>query len=176
MGKQSITSCFSRGRDLPYHIRLKGEGNTRIQTYIERGGRFLGLCAGGYYGASSIEFDKGGALEISEGRELGFFPGKAVGPAYKEHPFCYHTEAGSRSAPIIWEGGITNAYFNGGCLFDQAENYPATEVIGRYHDLPGSPAAVIFCKVSLGAALLTGIHPEYTPNLFWNYLLNKILT
>ncbi len=53
---------FPGGRDLPYHQRLQGEGNARISHYVREGGRFLGLCAGAYYGAALSNSIKGEGL------------------------------------------------------------------------------------------------------------------
>lgn len=182
-GWEDTTSLliFPGGRDLPYHFALQGEANGRIRSYVEKGGRFLGICAGGYYGASSIAFAQGSVEEIVGGRELGFFPGIAVGPAYG-NDFRYDSEVGARSVPILWEKGpgtpfISALYFNGGCLFERAATFSSTEVIARYGDLPGEPAAVVFCKKGEGAALLSGVHPEYSPkDPFWPFLIYKILT
>lgn len=50
--------------------------------YVEGGGSYLGLCAGAYYGCSSVEFEPGSSMEVSGDRELAFFPGAAIGAAY----------------------------------------------------------------------------------------------
>ena len=54
------------GRDRLYHAALLGAGNLKIRSFVERGGTYLGLCAGAYYGCRSIEFEKGFPLEICE--------------------------------------------------------------------------------------------------------------
>ena len=74
--------CIPGGADLPYCELLNGRGNRRIRDYVERGGSFLGLCAGGYYGSSRCEFEVGRRLEVCGERELGFFPGIARGAAF----------------------------------------------------------------------------------------------
>ena len=56
-----------------------------IKDYVTGGGSYLGICAGAYYGASYIEFNKGGELEVIGARELEFFDGKAIGPAIAEY-------------------------------------------------------------------------------------------
>jgi len=35
-----------------------------IREYVEQGGMYLGLCAGGYYGAQKVEFEVGTPLEV----------------------------------------------------------------------------------------------------------------
>jgi biotin---protein ligase len=173
--KGTALVVFPGGRDLPYLDALQGEANRRITTFVEGGGRFLGICAGAYYASQSIVFAQGSELEIVGRRELAFFPGRAIGPAYSA-PFCYEGEEGARVASIVWEGGISSLYFNGGCLFENAENYPSIQVIARYHDLPHKPAAAVYCPRGRGAALLSGVHPEYAPfDPFWFYIINKIL-
>lgn len=153
------------GRDIPYHENLKGELNRKIRTFVEEGGRYLGLCAGGYYGSSFVEFEKGNALEVVGERELGFFPGKASGPAYGNGIFRYNSESGSRIAQLDWNGKRVGVYYNGGCLFADADSYENIEVLARYADLPDTPAAIIKCTVGKGIAILSGVHPEYMPKL-----------
>ncbi len=166
------------GRDIPYHTRLQGSANKRIKRFVQEGGSYLGICAGAYYGASQVEFEKGGELEVCASRELAFFPGKAVGPVYEKGVFRYESEAGARSADIQWDGGVCSLYFNGGCYFEKAEDYPNVQVIGRYLDHPQVPAAVIECQVNKGKAILSGVHPEYISSengkAFWRELLSRI--
>ncbi len=172
------------GRDLPYQAALEGTGNRRIATYVSQGGRYLGICAGGYYGSAYVEFEKGRELEVCGKRDLAFFPGRAVGPAYGLGRFSYESEEGAQKAHLTWGSRECHVYFNGGCYFDAPETHPATQVLARYHDLPGRPAAVIQCVVEKGRAVLSGTHPEYSvePSLepqrkaFWSHLLNKTLT
>lgn len=167
------------GRDIPYHNLLQGKGNQRIASFVKNGGNYLGICAGGYFGAAYIEFEKGGELEVCASRELAFFPGKAIGPAYGLGHFSYENERGARQALLDWAGGKSHIYFNGGCLFEEVERYPTIESLARYIDLPGSPAAVIRCSLGKGRAILSGVHPEYmlSPSLepqrkaFWDYII-----
>jgi biotin---protein ligase len=167
---------FPGGRDLAYQKRLKGEGNASIGSYVHKGGKYLGICAGGYYGSKEIEFEKGCPLQVCGLRELGFFPGKAVGPAYGKRLFRYENQGGARAAPIAWEQGISSVYFHGGCFFQDAEKFPNVEVLATYSDLPNQPAACILSQYGRGMALLTGVHPEYRPkDPLLPYLFNKIL-
>lgn len=148
------------GRDTPYHNALSGEGNRRIRRFVESGGKYLGLCAGGYYGAARVEFELGHPLEVIGDRELAFFPGIARGPAYGNGQFTYNTETGARIAQLSWGDNTGVSYFNGGCCFVDAESYPNVEVMARYRDIEGEPVAVISCKVGEGIAILSGVHPE----------------
>lgn len=175
---------FPGGRDIPYKRRLQGIANQKIRDYVSSGGIYLGICAGGYYGATEIEFEKGFPLEICEKRELGFFPGKAVGPAYGPNQFRYDNENGARNASLSWSQQKSySVYFNGGCFFAKASVYPEVTVLATFADLPNQPAAVISCKVGKGTAILSGVHPEYPlvneqawDSSFWNDLLDFIRT
>ena len=164
------------GRDVPYHQNLKGEANRRIRSFVEKGGSYLGICAGAYYGASFVAFDEGNELEVSEERELAFFPGRAVGPAYAEPRFCYQTQKGARIAHLKWKEKDCHIFFNGGCYFDG--KHPDVEVLATYADLEDEPSAIVSCKVKLGRAVLCGVHPELdteaTANRepLWHFLLN----
>ncbi len=165
---------FPGGRDIPYHTALQGASNRALFSFIEKGGRFLGICAGAYYGAASIEFEKGTSLEIIQKRELQFFPGVACGPAYGTGIFQYDSEAGAQIAKLSVLSSFHNshsssfvpnsvkAYFNGGPFFKEAESYISTTVLCRYEDIKEKPAAIIECQVGAGKALLCGVHLEYS--------------
>ena len=127
------------GRDLPYCHKLNGLGNARIRDFVRSGGSYLGICAGGYYATSYIEFAKGDpVMEVVGPRELGFFPGAALGPAFPG--FRYDCRAGARACSIslrpaakemiekfgvtVGVGGAASfaVYYNGGCYFAPSLN------------------------------------------------------
>lgn len=152
------------GRDLPYVARLRGVGNQRIKDFVQNGGSYLGLCAGGYYGAAAVEFAKGDpVLEVTGPRELGFFPGVARGPV--SPGFQYRSNAGGKACLVrltphalslvramfpdetksmgAWEPDhsvVARFYLNGGCSFVSpdtrtAAGKPTVDVLGEYLDL-----------------------------------------
>ncbi len=163
------------GRDIPFHEALKGRGNASIRHYVEQGGTYLGLCAGAYYGSDSVKFEEGQPLEVIAKRELKFFPGVASGPAYKGNErFSYTSESGSRQALVNWQDDEFYAYFNGGCIFEEAENYECVSVLARYGDVKNTPAAIIECCVGQGKAILSGVHPEF-PGSKTGYRLFKMM-
>lgn len=154
---------FPGGRDIPYHRALQGAANQNIINFVQAGGSYFGICAGGYYGCAKIEFEKGFPLEVVEKRELKFFPGIARGSAYGGGKFCYRTGKGSRIASLMLPSKIDSAaYFKGGCVFVDAQDYKNVEILASYHDIPDMPAAAVLCKVGLGQAVLSGVHPEYS--------------
>lgn len=146
------------GRDRPYMAALKGIGNAQIRSFVENGGIYLGICAGAYYGCKRVEFDRGFPLEVCEDRELSFFPGTAVGPAYGKGTFEYESQKGARLAKIGTANGIFHSYYNGGCLFEG--DFPHVRILGRYLDLSGHPPAIIECSIGKGKAILSGVHLE----------------
>ncbi len=153
---------FPGGRDIPYHEALQGKPNESILRYVQDGGNYLGICAGAYYGAAQLEFEKGMPLEVITTRELRFFPGLATGPAYGLGLFRYEDESGSRLARIETACGQNlQAYFNGGCCFHSPDQFSHVHTIGYYCDIPNKPAAIVSCKINAGRAVLSGVHPEH---------------
>lgn len=163
------------GADMGYSRTLNGEGNRRISNFVQTGGAYLGFCAGGYYGTKRCEFEVGDkTMEVIGERELGFFPGTCRGCAFPG--FVYHSEAGARAAELkvsktaLSVGAIPDSfrsYYNGGGVFVDAPLYAdkGVEVLASYTEElnvdPGEgAAAVVYCKVGQGAAILTGPHPE----------------
>lgn len=167
------------GADLGYCATLSGHGNRLIRQYVNNGGSYLGLCAGGYYGAAKCEFEVGGgAMEVIGARELEFFPGTARGAAFKG--FVYNSEAGTRAATmrihrnafkdVSREGTLPEkfkVYANGGSVFVDAQNFAdrGVEILASYDDeldveSGEDAAAVIYRKIGNGNVILTGPHPE----------------
>ncbi|KAJ5907447.1 hypothetical protein N7495_000129 [Penicillium taxi] len=164
------------GADLGYARTLNGAGNRRITQFVRRGGKFLGFCAGGYYGSKRCEFEVGDkTMEVIGDRELAFYPGTCRGCTFPG--FIYHSEAGARAAALdvskdtLSIGTVPtqfNSYYNGGGVFVDAPKFKGqgVEVLANYAEKlnvdPGEgQAAVVYCKVGDGAAVLTGPHPEF---------------
>lgn len=156
------------GADLPYCRDLNGKGNARISRYVRQGGRFMGLCAGAYYGCASIIFEENTPIEVSGPRELAFLQVLARGCVFKG--FEYGTNKGARAAKVSTDIGQFTTFYNGGCLFDGDESQ--MEVLARYsdpidcaysgHDLP---PAVVRKKFGSGWVVLSGVHLEYDTEL-----------
>lgn len=157
------------GRDMPYQEALQGEPNASIRRFVEQGGRYLGICAGAYYGAARIQFAMNTPLEISVDRELAFYNGVAMGPIYGADQFCYHSLRGARLAKVAWDCGVTSVYFNGGCGFVAGEG----KIVATYQDLPHSPAAIVSCQIGKGKAVLCGVHPEYVADAIPSRILHR---
>ncbi len=96
------------GADLGYCRVLDGRGNRLIGQYVRAGGRYLGFCAGGYYGSRRCEFEVGNRdLEVVGPRELAFFPGTCRGAALAG--FAYHSERGARAARLLLDRAAPGA-------------------------------------------------------------------
>ncbi|SCV99824.1 LAFE_0B03312g1_1 [Lachancea fermentati] len=165
---------FPGGADLPY-TKECASVLPLIKRFVSRnGGSFIGFCAGGYFATNRVEFASGDPeLEVIGDRALKFFPGTGRGPAFGG--FKYNSEAGARAAKLkLADGTEFCTYYNGGCVFADANKYENVEVLAHYSDEVDvvhseNPtdlgAAVVLCKVGEGKALLTGPHPEFVPRL-----------
>ena len=167
------------GADQGYCRALDGVGNRRIRRFLEvQGGAYLGFCAGGYYGAARCEFEVDDhKMAVFGPRELAFFPGICRGCAYAG--FVYHSEAGARAVELAVDkaalpGGavpaVFRSYYNGGGVFVDAPKYKdqGVEVLASYTQKlsvdPGEGmAAIVYCRIGNGGAILTGPHPESVP-------------
>nr|KAG5699470.1 hypothetical protein BaRGS_016316 [Batillaria attramentaria] len=70
------------GYDLGFIKALGHSGVKVLRDFVLDGGTYIGFCAGGYFGCDSIEFDKGGKLEVW----------KCIGPVVEG--FKYDTDKG----------------------------------------------------------------------------------
>ncbi len=170
------------GRDLPFCQKLNGLGNMCIKKFIESGGSYLGLCAGGYYACEGLEFSKGHPdYEICEDRELKLYPGTAIGPVYPD--FVYTSNEGARPVTIKTSNNIENfkghfssstvprwqsqdiqVYFNGGPYFTYPDPiHKAAKVLACYST--GEPAIVQnIVGNKEGCVILCGQHIEASPS------------
>lgn len=162
------------GADLYYTEKLDGAGNQAIRSYVEKGGCYLGICAGAYYACAEIEWAKNeGASAICAPRELGFFPGKAVGPVcefIEENDF---SKSWYGAARLFYDEGNTQINtlvpYEAGPVFEGCDDENC-QIFARYTDLPNQPAAIIECSVGEGKAILCSPHMEKFPR----YLQNAI--
>jgi len=172
------------GRDTPYQDALGGKGNARIRAFVEAGGSYLGICAGGYYGAAEVRFMLDDPVyKVHATRELAFWPGPCEGLVFPG--FRYQSEEGSRPVELTLaldeldalgamdskaHGSLSSPaehiYYNGGGAFlpSAAEGQlPSTaRVLARYSQAADAPAAAVFNEVGKGRAVLVGAHPEYS--------------
>jgi glutamine amidotransferase-like uncharacterized protein len=153
--------AFPGGADRPYAAKLNGPGNALIREYVERGGRYLGVCAGAYYACRRIDFT-GADFTACEERELAFFPGTAVGSLNELAP-AYRVQDLSCAAAVDLEtsaGPVTTLYWGGCCFVPDAGAEPF-DVLARYRGLATERSiAAVRARVGKGQAVLTGFHAE----------------
>lgn len=151
------------GADLGYCRALNGKGNQRIREYVYRGGKVLGICAGGYFSGQKCEFEVGSDYEVVGSRELGLFRGIVRGAAYAG--FAGGREEGARAINVKTNDGKSfSSYYNGGGIFVDAAKMDNVEVIAEFEPkvkVDGGQAAVLLVSYGDGTALLSGAHLEW---------------
>ncbi|XBW35957.1 hypothetical protein QEN19_001530 [Hanseniaspora menglaensis] len=175
---------FPGGYDTPYNDLLLQESGKLKNLILNRfsNGIFMGICAGGYLGADSIEFDIP-TQSLKFERPLKFFGGLAKGPAFVG--FEYNDNRGAKAAKVSFINKETNqlvqtkAFYNGGSFFVDANKYKNVEVLATYDEpldiidalgkkFSKDQAAVVLCKNTCPSnvkAVLMGPHFEYIPKL-----------
>ena len=153
--------AFPGGADRPYAQKLNGRGNALIREYVEGGGRYLGVCAGAYYGCRRIDFT-GADFAVREERELGFFPGIAMGSLSElAPPYRVQDLACAAAVDVETPAGPVTALYWGGCCFQPDANAADFEVLARYAALPPDRnIAAVHLRVGEGTAVLAGVHAE----------------
>lgn len=144
------------GADLYFCEKLNGVGNQNIRNFVSKGGSYLGICAGAYYGCSTLDWACG---KISGTRELGFYDGKATGPVFDWVENKKDIYNGSWMKAVEIE--IPNAQklltqYNGGPVFEEVNG----KVIARYTDLENNPPAVIEGEFGQGRYIVSSPHIE----------------
>lgn len=146
------------GADIPYGQKLNGVGNTTIKQWVAQGTVYIGICAGAYYGCTSIHWDNTASCGTPqqnsqkpstdysiEPRELKFYPGTAYGPLY---PYAIHPEfSTARTVKLNLskdDDGKQSilAYYNGGCFFHMSKQNPLDNdkvTILATYDLDSTP-------------------------------------
>lgn len=169
--KNAALFIMPGGADIMYARALKGLGNQHIKSYVKDGGRYLGICAGAYYGCQRISFAKGTSQEIQSDRELAFFPNTAEGPTLK--PWDHKTNSGADIAELQWiASDVTfptnhkfHIYYNGGGHFMNADSYENVTTLANYTGTPQPEAALVDIAFGNGRAILSGVHCEFAPEL-----------
>jgi glutamine amidotransferase-like uncharacterized protein len=111
-----------------------------VAEYVERGGRYLGICMGAYW-AGSQYFD---ILEGVDAVQYIRRPGADIRRSY------------GTTAPVLWNNRAEDMYFYDGCALVGDETKFTT--VARYAN--GDPMAIIQKKIGL-----IGCHPE--SQLYW---------
>ncbi|MFA5593343.1 MAG: BPL-N domain-containing protein [Micavibrio sp.] len=165
------------GADLPYCRALNGAGNAAIRRFVEKGGTYLGLCAGAYYGCRALEFHKGRADEITGGRELAFANATACGSLHAlAKPYDLTLRSAAVTRILLPSGESVPVFYHGGPAFRLDAGHgnngnAAPHIAGRYLELENAPPAIIESRAGQGRAILCGVHPEVTADDLGQYPL-----
>jgi biotin--protein ligase len=154
------------GRDLEYVRLLDITILDRIRDYINRGGRYLGICGGAYFASSKVEFEVGTQFEVVGTRQLALYNGTAYGTAYR--PFTY-SPRDARAAGIVMNDyknrkKVVKLLHAGGCYFDANEvKADGWRAIGTHAN--GRGIAIIAKNIGKGVAVLCCPHIEFNPHI-----------
>lgn len=142
-----------------YAQKLDGEGNKQIREFVQNGGAYLGICAGAYYGAGKVEFDKDNEHGYTVVRELSFYNGVVEGPTF--YPFSYGTYEGTCATSIVLpDGKKLSVYYKGGCHFLEHEKCENAEILACYEN---DKVAIVKMPFGSGVVILSGVHFEIDP-------------
>jgi glutamine amidotransferase-like uncharacterized protein len=130
------------------------KGLGALKAYVEGGGRCLGVCAGAYLIARTVEYDGKEytyPLGLFDGVAAGPVPGLAVFPAVGVAKLSVTTDGKDRGLGELDE---TEAYYSGGPSFRGGTN---TRVMATYS---GGSAVAVRRAVAKGEVVLLGVHLE----------------
>lgn len=140
-----------------WEAQLGQAGMIKIQNFVAKGGKYLGICAGAYFAAATSIFR--GPQLITKQRPIGFYQGTAAGPLL--HTFDHLSPEAALAVKVNLLSKKGFCYYQGGCSFDITETTETTRVLARFCK-PYYGSAIIACTVGLGKAVLCGLHPEFS--------------
>ncbi|WP_367110038.1 BPL-N domain-containing protein [uncultured Psychrobacter sp.] len=161
------------GADLPYCQKLNGRGNDIIRKFISKGNIYIGICAGGYYGAREIQFSGQSSeqgYEINGDRELAFFSGTAIGSIKAFTNGQLYDEKTSSKAMVTLNYANAqqdHVYYHGGAYFS-ADADASFDIVATYID---GKNAVVSGDFGAGKYLLSGVHFELCPIIYEKYVV-----
>jgi len=162
--RKTLAVIFGAGVCQKWDDKLGKEGVSKLRKYVVKGGKYIGFCAGGYYGAKKRRFQQIGRPEIQKEGPLSFFAGKAIGPLFPTSD--YSSPASAHAVEVAFKIGEKtkkgSLYYQGGCFFTIDQDTPKTKIIAKYTSLSTPRTAAIQCKVHKGRAFLCGINPQFS--------------
>ncbi|MCE5294207.1 MAG: BPL-N domain-containing protein [Chlamydiales bacterium] len=152
------------GKCSSWEHSLGTEGMLSIRNFVSKGGRYLGICAGAYFAATTSIFRPLGQEQIIKQRPLAFFAGSAIGPLNASTHHLSPHAALAVKVDLLSQNIKGHCYYLGGCAFNIHEDTETTRILARFckpYKTHGS--AIISCAFGTGKAVLCGLHPEF----FW---------
>ena len=122
-----------------------------IQNFVKNGGRFLGVCMGGYLAGKD---------------EFGLFPVPAN--EYIDEPRASTTSTADTVIPITWHGKVRRMYFQDGPSFILTPGTTGVTVLATYSN---GEAAVAVARYGKGKTAVSGPHPEADQSWYSAYSL-----
>ncbi|CAF1250860.1 unnamed protein product [Adineta ricciae] len=127
-----------------------------IRKYVKKGGRYLGICLGGYLAGTKPGFD--------------LLPGSGQTDQYITSKGAVVTTEIDTVVPLYWRGKLRHVYFQDGARFDLDKKAAKTEVLATYTN--GKIAAAVQ-HVDQGRVGMVGPHPEADQSWFDIYKLKN---
>jgi len=127
-----------------------------IQKYVKNGGRYLGICLGGYLAGTEPGFD--------------LLPGSGETDQYITSKDAVVTSENDTVVPLLWRGKLRHVYFQDGTRFDLDQTAAPTEILATYTN--GKIAAAVQ-HVGKGRVGMVGPHPEADEDWFTMYKLTN---
>jgi len=120
------------------------ENKERVQQFIQRGGRYLGICMGAYWAEPYY-------LNILDGVRA---------EQYITRPGTDTRRPHAKGQQVVWQGQEETMFFYDGCALVGDESKFTT--VARYPN--GDPMAIIQNRIGL-----IGCHPEAEPHWYTSY-------
>jgi glutamine amidotransferase-like uncharacterized protein len=154
-----------------YRDDVTPEGWRRVREYIERGGAYVGICAGAYLATARFRyFDTATGATRNLHSPLAVFEGVAVGPIPQytnpngeRHKWAEHAVARlafNEAAGYKGEGAACYSLGPYLTLPPEIEKRADYKIIARFADVPGAPIALASRRLGKGVAVFSGVVPE----------------
>ena len=146
------------GWAVPYIRDLRNGGNAKIREFVERGGGYIGVCAGAFFAADYIYWE-GKRYEYP----LDLFAGFAKGPIVEIAPWprfkLCRINLSKTPHPITkGEPASLESLYYGGPWFEVPPGFKADVL--AYYDFNNRPVMLAF-ESGQGRVFLTGLHTEF---------------
>ena len=144
-----------------YSIEISAEGRENIQSFVEAGGGYIGVCEGAFFASESYRWanPKHRCMKST----LGLLEGTAFGPIdalshYPNYTMCMISIVGNAHIIVDSEPEVHWMLYDGGPAF--APRPAANAVILAKYGQSNDTAIVAFEK-GQGRVFLIGAHPEF---------------
>ena len=127
-----------------------------IRDYVRNGGRYLGICLGGYLAGTLPGFD--------------LLPGTGQTDQYITSKGALVTSEVDTVVPLLWRGQLRHVYFQDGTLFQLDQKAAPTQVLAKYTN--GEIAAAVQ-NAGKGRVGMVGPHPEADETWYSMYKLKN---